>query len=828
MRPTNEELMGLCDCASCPIAHRGLRNPVFGTGNDKPVIMLVGEAAGPMDQQTGQQFTGQSGHLLDSTLQRAGIDRSQVFTTNTVACFPGPNPKGGMITPDPQSIRACSKRLARELEATKPEVIVSLGGTSAQTLLQTQEKITNLQGAMAWSDVAQAWVIPTWHPAYVFRKPDQFDAFSDDIQRAVAVAQGSTDAPPRDLQYKYTHILPGQVRQAVQVLNDINEGLHGNVIALDIESGGFDYQVDPLLQVAMANEEEAWVFEAGVLFDEVVYDALYTTLCNPDLTWVMHNMSFDLQWLRGHFGIHWSEFNNKDTMCLALSITEQGQAIGLKALSRKYFNAPFYEDKIKQYLPSSSSSYATVPREVLAEYAGLDVIYTARLYPTLCKEARANDSYKIADGLLMDAQRLFADMEYHGVAIDLPLVDRVREEWGPIIEQRLQKIQRFAVDRGWREGPLNPKSSVQMGKFLFDHMGYNPPSSQKVNQAMRTGQKPPRHTGKEFYEEYPDEPITQLLRDYKLADKMLTTYVEGIVDDIAPDNRVHPDFLLFGAVTGRLTIRNPPLQTIPRGDTSGSEFSAVKDLFVARARPESGDKPDDPYIFVAADYKQLELRIAWHLSQDPAMGEAILSGDFHSLTASRIFNKPVEAVTSTERHNTKYVTFGIMYGRTAYALYKGELGKQGLSITDCEAYERGWLEQFPIYAKKREEWQYEARHSGVLRSDFGRIRHWGLITNDNLKDIMNQALNFPVQSAASDMNLAAAVRINNMLREQDRGRLLFLVHDSIECEVRESNWQETVRMIEKEMITPPFETVAKFAVDIEVGPSWGGVRAWKG
>ena len=210
------------------------------------------------------------------------------------------------------------------------------------------------------------------------------------------------------------------------------------------------------------------------------------------------------------------------------------------------------------------------------------------------------------------------------------------------------------------------------------------------------------------------------------------------------------------------------------------------------------------------------------------MGEAILSGDFHSLTASRIFNKPVEAVTSAERHNTKYVTFGIMYGRTAYALYKGELGKQGLSLTDCEAYERGWLEQFPIYAKKREEWQYEARHSGVLRSDFGRIRHWGLITNDNLKDIMNQALNFPVQSAASDMNLAAAIRINNMLREQDRGRLLFLVHDSIECEVRESNWQETVRMIEKEMITPPFETVAKFAVDIEVGPSWGGARAWKG
>lgn len=162
-----------------------------------------------------------------------------------------------------------------------------------------------------------------------------------------------------------------------------------------------------------------------------------------------------------------------------------------------------------------------------------------------------------------------------------------------------------------------------------------------------------------------------------------------------------------------------------------------------------------------------------------------------------------------------------MYGRSPYALWKGQLGAAGLSLRQCELYHDGWLDQFPKYKEWRLEQQETALRTGELRSFFQRRRHWGLLTQEVVKELKNQALNFPVQSMASDINLKSAIRINQILRQRGIGRPLFLVHDSIESEVRTDRLQEALDIIYQEMVTMPFKSCATFDVDIETGTTWG-------
>src|SRR5690606_29626344 len=121
-------------------------------------------------------------------------------------------------------------------------------------------------------------------------------------------------------------------------------------------------------------------------------------------------------------------------------------------------------------------------------------------------------------------------------------------------------------------------------------------------------------TGAHFFEKFPDAEVTQLLKKFRERAHLHRTYVKGILDDVDIDGRVHPDFLLFGTVTGRLSIRNPPLQTIPKWGVNSELAKLVRKQFVA----------EEGYVLVEADYSQLELRVAWHYSKDKALGDAIM------------------------------------------------------------------------------------------------------------------------------------------------------------------------------------------------------------
>lgn len=848
-----EAALVFANCSECPLNPK--RRPVIGHGNQTANLVVVGEAPGFVEHKEGMPFIGPSGRLLDAALERSGTRRKDVWVTNTVLCRPT-DQYGDDAPPPKEAVAACRPRLLAELRMVNPSIILSVGASAAKSLLDTKQGITEIQGVVEHREDLPAPVLPTFHPASVLHgAEDNFESILSAARRAAKIASGELVVPDRNERIPWKHVT--QSSELIPVLQDIMAGVAGFDLAIDVETGGLDVLSDPLLQVAIGNRDKAVVIEADVLTGPAK-PWFVRLLSDPRFTWIIHNSSFDLQWLQEHFGV--TPPNVVDTMCLALGISERKGMAGLKRLAREWLNAPYYEDAVHGYLNADGSGWEKVPRPILAEYAAKDIIYTARMLPLLVNECEEEGTLGMTRDLLMPAQRVFAEVERHGVRVDLGYLSTLEAEWTPRIAEAERAVLSFIRSSGlkyyatrkrrvvretieemprWRYTAKNgtekvaktkpknypdaelifesvPKqrseweayqeevepnigSDQQMQQFVFDHLKL----------AMPDGK---RTIDKSFKALHADHPFVKLHEDWRLANRMMTTYVRGIKDDVREDGRVHPNIDIRGAVTGRLAMHNPPLQVIPKEEFIADKFASIKRLFL----------PSPGHVWVSTDYAQLEVRVAWHLSNDDQLGEAVMSGDFHTAMAAKVFKVPVESVTKEQRHKAKTINFGIFYGITGAGLSQ----RLGISEEDGQAL----IDDFFAAAPKYRDWYFEQHRTalteGRITTPFGRVRRWSLITRTNKQNVLNQSVNFPVQSVASDLNLTAFMKIHRELRRRGWGSGLFLVHDSTECEVREDRIDEAVQLIQETMVTWPFPSYAVLDVETKVGPTWGDTTVW--
>jgi uracil-DNA glycosylase family 4 len=844
-------------CASCPLAGQ----QCHGDGPAKAKIVVVGEAPGRTEVQLGRPFVGPSGKLLDATLMEMGVPRNGVYVTNAVMCRP--TTSGGQDTaPSKAMLSACSDRLVAEIRAREPLVVLAVGGTAAQRLLHTEDGITKTQGSMKWSEELGTWVVATYHPAAVLHgNTGYFDDIYDTVKRVVALVNGTIPFPPREVKLDWELI--SEPERAVQVLQHL--WASATKIAFDTESRTkFDSGPRPLedewlMSQFYAGGSQAWAFNMPALLSVPKFRrALRRLFDKKGITWRMHNSSYDKQVIRAN---GFTDPPARDSMVLGLGLHERGEQVGLKALSRMYCNATYYEDELVGY------SWRLGPQRqrdwlALAKYGCLDAYYTFQLCEVLPALVEAEGTMPLCKGLLSDAAETFCDVEFRGAAIDKEYADGLEAEWMPIIAEAEGKMQSWAAAKGfpqdqkhvgaqtrgiacpvccsdveflhadrkeWRkefertfghdpsctrcmkrrfvlipDERLNVRSYPQLQHLAFDILRMQHPDRK-------------RSTEEAFLAYNEQSEFTQHLRAFRERDGLLRTYIRGIGDDIGPDGRVHPDFLLFGTVTGRLSIRNPPLQTIPKWGVSPKMAKLVRRMFVA--------KPG--HVIVDVDYKNLELFIAWHYSKDENLGRALVEQDFHTTTASAIFNTPYDQVTGDQRFNSKFVTFGIAYGRQAYSLAQGELkALTGGNERKAQAYIDRFWGLYPDYHRVYKQFQEDAINLGELRTPMGRVRRWKLITKDKLNHIRNQAVNFPLQSLASDTCLSALIRLNKRLPALDYGDVLFTCHDSLVFEIREDKLHEAVAVIKEEMTAPPYDTHIKLFVDVEYGPSLGEVQPY--
>ena len=421
-----------------------------------------------------------------------------------------------------------------------------------------------------------------------------------------------------------------------------------------------------------------------------------------------------------------------------------------------------------------------------------DAGFLTDLFAKMKAEITENGEDDLYNNIEFPLAQVLADMTRTGILVDRKGI----EEFGVQLRQELdQVLTRIEMEAGTSD--FNPNSPKQLGTLLFDTMGL--PHGKKTKNGWSTDA--------ETLEKLRDYPLVEDILQYRVCQKLNSTYVEGLLKVIGKDGRVHTRFNQTEARTGRLSSDNPNLQNIPIRTELGSKLRAY---FVA--------KPG--CVLVDADYSQIELRILAHVTGDEHMQNAFLTGaDIHRSTAAKIYNMLPEDITPRLRSSAKAINFGIMYGKGAYSLSKDI----GVSVKEAEVFLQTYLAAFPKVNGYMEKTIEDARKRGYVSTLFGRRRALPELssTNHNIRASGERmARNTPIQGTAADVIKLAMVRVWRRLRDEKmESRLILTVHDELIVEAPEAEAEKAARILREEM-----EGCVHYAVplstDVNIGKNW--------
>ncbi|MCE1229156.1 MAG: DNA polymerase, partial [Firmicutes bacterium] len=389
-----------------------------------------------------------------------------------------------------------------------------------------------------------------------------------------------------------------------------------------------------------------------------------------------------------------------------------------------------------------------------AEDADLALQLTQKLGAKLAQDGALECLYREVDLPLVE---VLAAMERVGVRLDLDELARLSAQMGSDRAKAEARVLELAGE------PFNLNSPAQLGRILFEKLGYTP--------VKYTGKTKVPSTDEEVLGELADkadaEIARELLRHRELA-KLLGTYVEALPGMVNPlTGRVHTKLHQAAVASGRLASSDPNLQNIPVRTPEGR---SIRGAFV----PEPG------WMLLDADYSQIELRVVAALAQDPVLLGAFEKGeDIHRRTASEVMNVAMEDVTADQRSAAKTVNFGLLYGQGAFAL----AAQLGIGQREAKAFIERYFERMPAVAAWIDAVKAQALKEGRVRTAWGRVRVIPELESAN-KQLQAQglrvAVNTVVQGTAADLMRRAMVRLHRALkREKLRARLLLQVHDEL-------------------------------------------------
>ena len=343
--------------------------------------------------------------------------------------------------------------------------------------------------------------------------------------------------------------------------------------------------------------------------------------------------------------------------------------------------------------------------------------------------------------------------------------------------------------------PFKINSPKQLGIILFEEMKL--PGAKKT----KTGYS----TSADILEKIaPDYPIVNKVLEYRQITKLKSTYADGLANYIADDNRIHGRFNQTITATGRISSTEPNLQNIPIRVELGR---VIRKVFV----------PEDGFIFIDADYSQIELRILASLSGDENLIEAYKEArDIHKITASKVFNTPLDEVTPDQRSNAKAVNFGIIYGISSFGL------SQDLSISrkDAQEYINQYFLTYPKIKEFLESSIENAKEKGYSITFFGRRRPVPELQSSNFMQRSfgeRIAMNSPIQGTAADIIKIAMINVDRELRAQKlKSRIVLQVHDELLIETSKDEVEQVRSIISQQMIN-----AADLAVPLEIGIGQG-------
>ena len=419
-----------------------------------------------------------------------------------------------------------------------------------------------------------------------------------------------------------------------------------------------------------------------------------------------------------------------------------------------------------------------------------DCLYqlTTKLTNRIAQEKLTN----ILNEIEMPLARVLASMETDGVQLDSEGIDRFGEELKAKIEQTENEIYDLAGER------FNIGSPKQLGTILFDKLML--PYGKKT----KTGYS----TNADVLEELRDKhPIIDKITDYRAFTKLQSTYVSGLKAAVCEDGRVRSTFKQTETRTGRISSAEPNIQNIPVRTELGRN---MRKFFTAK----------EGCVLVDADYSQIELRVLAHLAGDRLMQQSFQNGDdIHTITASQVFNQPIEWVTPELRSRAKAVNFGIVYGIGAFSLSKDI----GVSVAEAKRYIDAYLSKYSGVDGFMKKVIADAQKNLYVETLFGRRRYIPEINASNKivqAAAKRIAMNTPIQGTAADIIKLAMIKVFERLeREQLPARLILQVHDELIVEVQEEYAEQAAEILKQEM-----ENCIKLDVpltaDVKTGKTW--------
>ena len=573
-------------------------------------------------------------------------------------------------------------------------------------------------------------------------------------------------------------------------LNDMLADLVGISLAIEVGSacyipiGHKEGQNDDLFENSKLVE--------GQLDLEFVLECLKPVLEDDSILKIGQNIKYDAKVL-SHYGIDVTVFD--DTMLLSYAMHGGLHNHGMDALSERYLDHSPVTIKTLIGSGKSAITFDKVKIEDAVTYAAEDADITLRLWKIFKQKLHRSKVTKVYETLERPLVSVLAQVERNGIKVDRETLSRMSNAFAQKMAGLEAEIYELAGES------FNVGSPKQLGEIMFDKLGY---------EGGKKGKNGAYATSADILEDLAmSYDFPKRVLDWRQLSKLKSTYTDALQDHINPNTgRVHTSYSIAGAVTGRLSSTEPNLQNIPVRTEDGRR---IREAFVA----ENGN------ILVSLDYSQIELRILAHIAQIDALKQAFHDDlDIHAMTASEMFDVPLDEMTSEIRRQAKAINFGVIYGISGFGLARN----LRISRSAAQGFIDRYFERFPGIKEYMDKTVKFSKENNYVETLFGRVIHTPEI---NAKGPMagfakRAAINAPIQGTAADIIRRAMIRVPDVIKDLP-AKMLLQVHDELLFEVKEEYCEDLIAKVQsimEEASLPFLKMDIPLSVDAGRGMNW--------
>ncbi|MBP9996117.1 MAG: DNA polymerase I [Lachnospiraceae bacterium] len=538
----------------------------------------------------------------------------------------------------------------------------------------------------------------------------------------------------------------------------------------------------------------------SVSFDDKTYVIVSRFFLTSDyiidgLRKVMQGGSFDI--VTWDIKSHYEVFDNIDMNRLHDALIESYLCNPLKSdyavadVAMQYLDIPLRNAKDIFGKLSISDASISMEKE-FKDFFGTTSYVVQKVHTLLADKIESLGMTKLYRQIEMPLSRVLYKCEREGVLVDK---DKL-QAFGTKISDEIAELEQSIYDAAGTQFNIN--SPKQLGEVLFEKLGL--PGGKKTKSGFSTAADVLENLAEDY-------PIVNSVLRYRALAKLKGTYVDGLIGCIASDGRIHTTFNQTITATGRISSTEPNLQNIPVRTSEGKE---IRKCFV----------PKEGYVFVDADYSQIELRLLAHMSEDKGLIEAYgMDADIHRITASKVFNIPFDEVTPERRRDAKAVNFGVVYGISSFGLSKD----LGISKKEAASYIEDYFKTYPQVKNFLDTTVENAKNDGHVTTLYGRIRPIPELKNSNamIRQFGERvAMNSPLQGTAADIMKLAMIEVDKALEKSGLdAKMLVQVHDELLLEVRKDQVAEASKILHDMMYNVAQLSVA-LEVDVNAGDNW--------